>query len=96
AGDLAPPDVTVRTVALYQTVAVRPRIDLSALDAVVVHSPKAAREVARIVATAGGAESLRAFALSPNCAAPLVGAGLRDVAIAASPNETALLTLMKP
>lgn len=92
AGDLVPEGVPVRTVAIYETAAVLPTIDLAAVNAVLVHSPKAGRQVA---AVAGGAGHLSAFALSPNCAAPLAGAGLRSVAVAAEPNETALLTLLQ-
>jgi uroporphyrinogen-III synthase len=93
AGDLAPKGAPVRAVAIYETVAILPRIDLSALDAVVVHSPKAARAVAQIAA---GAAQLQAFVISPACAAPLADAGLKAIAVAARPDETALLALMAP
>ncbi len=65
---LRPRACRVRTAALYETVALRILHRPSALDAVVVHSPKAARKWR---ASAAGASHLRAFALSPNCAAPL-------------------------
>jgi uroporphyrinogen-III synthase len=90
AGDLAPRGVSVRTVAVYETLAARPAIDLGDVDAVLVHSPRAARVVAEMAA---GSE-LAAFALSPACAAPLLAAGVK-VTVAAEPNETALLTLLR-
>jgi uroporphyrinogen-III synthase len=92
AGDLAPTGVPVRTVAIYETVAARPAINLATLDAVLIHSPKAGRQVAEIAAGSG---HLAVFALSPNCAAPVAAAGLGSVAVAARPNETALLTLLR-
>jgi uroporphyrinogen-III synthase len=90
AGVLDPEGGGVRTVAVYETVPVRPALDLSEIDAVLVHSPRAAGVVA---AMAAGSD-LTAFALSPACAAPLEAAGLR-IAVAAESNETALLTLLR-
>lgn len=89
AGDLKAAGTEVRTTAVYETVVVAPVLDLAEVDAVLAHSPKAAREIARI------ALRLPAFALSEACAAPLAQAGL-TVAVAAEPTEAALLGLLAP
>jgi uroporphyrinogen-III synthase len=63
-----------------------------ALDAVLIHSPKAARALVRL--TSGLASGLRAFALSEACAAPLRAAGFESVAVSPHPAEADLLALL--
>jgi uroporphyrinogen-III synthase len=63
-----------------------------ALDAVLLHSPKAARALVRL--TSGLASGLHAFALSEACAAPLRAAGFASVAVSAHPAEPDLLALL--
>jgi uroporphyrinogen-III synthase len=105
AGDLLSPLVAaglnVRRLALYQTVALDPapstlaRIDT--LEAVLLHSPRAARILSGVLAN-HPAPRLRALCLSAAVAVPLVGlaqAGtLGSVAFAPRPDETALLDLL--
>ncbi|MBX7248525.1 MAG: uroporphyrinogen-III synthase [Caulobacteraceae bacterium] len=101
AGDLGAasgPGVRIRPVALYETVARAPSEALSAMDAdgidaVLVHSSKAARRVAAVCAPwrEGRAWYL---ALSPAVAAPLLEAGFEKVRVAPAPDEAALLRLL--
>jgi len=101
AGDLpaaAGPGVEIRAVALYETLARAPSealavMDTGGVDAVLVHSSKAARRVAAVCAPwrEGRAWYL---ALSRAVAAPLVEAGYEKVRAAPSPDETALLKLL--
>lgn len=65
----------------------------SGLDGVLVHSPKAARAVAGRLSR-DGARGLVLFAISPAAAAPLAASGFSRVAVAARPNESALLDLI--
>ena len=101
AGDLqaeSGPGVEVRTLALYETVAIAPAEGLAALevdgvDAVLVHSPSAAR---RIAALCDRWRKGRAWflALSPAVAQPLLEAGFEKVRAAPFPDEAALLKLL--
>jgi uroporphyrinogen-III synthase len=82
---------------VYETVALPPDAEfvaqLPTFDAVLLHSPKAARALADGLRVADPAvvSNLRAFCLSPNVAAPLADLGLAAVHVAAAPNDTALL-----
>lgn len=62
-------------------------------DCVLIHSAKAARIVADICGTLP-VEEMDVLAISEAAAAPLMNSGFRSVAIAAHPNETALLNLL--
>lgn len=93
AGDLAlavGPAARVRSVPVYgaeETGVAAP----DGWDAVLIHSPRAARAL-----TASGAGRI-AVALSPACAAPLADAGFAEIRIAAAPAEAALMdALGKP
>jgi uroporphyrinogen-III synthase len=66
---------------------------LGALDAVLIHSPKAGRRVAALVAPAE-APDMAVIALSAAAARPLRDAGFADVRHAQSPSEAALLALL--
>jgi uroporphyrinogen-III synthase len=101
AGDLpsaAGPGVRVRRVALYETVARAPSealsvMDLGGVDAVLVHSSKAARRVAAVCAPWRDGRAWY-YALSPAVAAPLIEAGFEKVRAAPFPEEAALLKLL--
>ena len=100
AGDLARVGVTVRGVALYESLAVEilpatvaEALSAKRLDAVLIHSPSAGRALAALL-TADKAAPLSAFALSPACAAPLAGLGFARVVVAPFPREDALLKLI--
>lgn len=103
AGALAAQGIPARHLPLYRT---RPlpltgtiRAALNgfppALDGLLVHSPRAARRVAELLADAPSHPSLTAFAISEAAAAPLGGLGLRATHVAAAPTEDALLELVK-
>jgi uroporphyrinogen-III synthase len=63
------------------------------LDAVLIHSPRGARCVARGLATTAAAK-LALYAISEKAAEPLKNHPFHHVAIAPRPNETALLDLI--
>ena len=99
AGDLADAlerrGVLARTQVIYRTVAA----ELSAgpptdIDAVLIHSAKAARRLAGEPALRTSAVSLTAVCISTAAAAPLQGQGFREVLVATAPNETALLQIL--
>ena len=101
AGDLpgaVGPGVVIRQVALYETLARAPSealavMDADGLDAVLVHSSKAARRLASVCAPWREGRAWY-FALSPAVAAPLVEAGFEKVRAAPFPDEAALLKLL--
>lgn len=91
--------VEARGVAVYATVARAPtRATLGLLDApltVLVHSPRAARALARILEGRPSRQELRLLCLSPAVAAPLmVVAEPGSVAFAPRPDESTLLNLL--
>lgn len=95
-GDLNAHDIPARAVAIYETIASPPdaaSVDVAALDAVFLHSPKAARILADFLGH-HPAPGLRAFCLSPAVARPLAGASVGPVEAAAEPTEAALLSLL--
>jgi uroporphyrinogen-III synthase len=97
AGDLAAlvgGDKRVRRLAVYDVVGTD-RATSAAFDAVLIHSPRAARALAeRRGPVAAGR---LAATISPAAAAPLSGLGFREVRVAAAPTEAALLrTLGNP
>ena len=82
-------EIEVRTLAVYEAVetgTAAPEV----FDAVLVHSPRGGRAVARTLGAGGGAERL-AVAISRAAAAPLTDAAFARVRIAAEPAEGALL-----
>jgi uroporphyrinogen-III synthase len=89
-GDLRQHGVEVRTVAVYESVAAPAPDPLPDANAVLLHSPAAARGLAAVAA----ARSLWALCISPAAAAPLQNAGFGRVATAPFPNEAALLKLL--
>ena len=101
AGALASRGIRARRVSVYDTLERSPRAEtlaaLGALKGVLVHSPKAARALAAVLATRP-APTLTAFCLSANVAAPLrdvgLGGGLAAILTAPTPTESALLALI--
>ena len=87
----------VRQTALYETTPREPPPDfaerLAAIDAVLVHSGKAARLLAQYL-KGHPAPALRAYCISANAARPLARARLAAVTSAPAPNEAALLELL--
>jgi uroporphyrinogen-III synthase len=97
AGALEAVGLKVRQTALYETVARAPSDALAErlprIDGVLLHSAKAARELAAYLKT-HPAPHLRAFCISPQVARALGRAALASKASAAEPNEAALLALL--
>lgn len=87
----------VRQTALYETVVVVPSEALverlPGIDAVLLHSAKAARALAGFL-KAHPAPQLTAFCFSRQVARPLSRAGLAATRCAEAPNEAALMTLI--
>lgn len=101
AGALAADDIRVISVPLYETVALKPRPEvtgqLADIRAALVHSPNGARALARFLRRSP-APQMTALCLSRAVARPLArarGAGrLHATLIAEAPNEDALLRLI--
>jgi uroporphyrinogen-III synthase len=97
AGDLpralAAQGVTARALALYETLPVSPPKGMGAVDAVLIHSPKAAERLALVL---GGKPGPAAYCISAAAAAPLAGRPFVRVAWAARPDEDSLLALLPP
>jgi uroporphyrinogen-III synthase len=88
--------VKVRTLVVYETVDAEPAEALArlpALDAAVVHSPKAARRLAALLDPAAVPDVLFAC-ISANAARPLEAAGFEKVLCAPFPDEAGLLKLL--
>lgn len=84
--------VTVRTVTVYETTPTGAPTP-ERVDAVLAHSPEAARRLAERVGTDAPASALFAC-ISDAAAAPLRRAGVARLAVAAHPDEAALLALL--
>ena len=85
--------VHARAQPVYQTVSAELERAPAPLDAVLVHSAKAARRVAALLAR-NQAGAMVAFALSPAVAEPLRGVGFARLAVAPFPDEASLLNLL--
>jgi uroporphyrinogen-III synthase len=98
AGELAEHGLTVRSAALYESLAVPMPEDFGeAVDhfaAVLLHSPKAAR-VLKDWLKARPAPGLKVFGLSKAVIRPLMRTELAERSAAAEPNEDALLELLQ-
>ena len=96
-GALAAEKVEARLLPLYDTLPVKPSDAtleaLDGLDAVLLHSAKAAKALATLLRR-HPAPQLRALCLSPAVAKPLSRARLKEVVRASMPIETALLNLI--
>lgn len=97
AGLVAGVGLEVRQVAVYEIVRMSPSdafmARLSNIDAVLIHSARAAEALAGVLKQHPAAQ-LVACCLSPQTARPLAGAGLAEVRVAAAPHEDALLALL--
>lgn len=102
-GALNAAGLQTRSAAVYAAVPAPGRrglkaLSLGKLDGVLIHSPRAARRFAVLAASAPvpaeALSTLRAFCISEAAAAPLRPLGLGRVAVAASPDEAALLSLL--
>ena len=99
---LAAAGVRVLGLTLYETVSIDPPPEIARawrqgdVDAVLLHSPKAARALAAwLVAPAGAPPPpAAALGLSTACVAPLKAAGFARAQAAATPDEAALLDLL--
>lgn len=97
AGDLpralAAQGVTARALALYETLPVVPPRGMGPVDAVLIHSPKAAERLALVM---GDKTGPAAYCISAAAAAPLAGRPFARVEWAARPDEDSLLALLPP
>jgi uroporphyrinogen-III synthase len=90
-GDLAILGVKARAATLYETRPTGTPMPEGA-EAVLVHSPKAALELARALERDAG--RLQAYCISEAAAAPLATLPLARLAVAAQPDEASLLALL--
>jgi uroporphyrinogen-III synthase len=100
-GALAAAGFEARTAIVYRSVAILPKAEVLAamrasppLDAMLVHSPRAARQAAKIIGGQRGRRALMAYAISAAAAGPLEGLELRGIDVAPFPSEAALLKLL--
>ena len=99
---LKPHGVAARAHPVYRTDPVAAPVAIAAalaarpveLDAVLVHSPRAAACLADIADLQRAAQLIDAYCISAAAAAPLKPLNLRSVAVAPHPDETALLNLL--
>ncbi|HWE47575.1 MAG TPA: uroporphyrinogen-III synthase [Caulobacteraceae bacterium] len=90
------PKIEARSVAVYETLALEPQAalaQLTAIDAVLIHSPNGARRVAASV-TPAQVQGLVFACISPAAARPLTDHGHEKVRSAPFPNEASLLKLL--
>lgn len=96
-GALAAEGIAARALALYDSVFEPPSREviaqLDGIDVALLHSPKAARAVARVL-RGKAAPGLRLLCLSPAVARPVARAKVREVVRAPFPIEAALLNLI--
>lgn len=101
AGEFSSHGVAVETAAVYRAVAVEqlpPDVARAQLDGVLHYSRRSAATLLRLAEKAGALNAvlgLAHYCLSAEVAAPLRAAGAQRIAVAASPTESALLTLLK-
>lgn len=96
-GALKHASVAVRSLPLYETIPVEvpPSVldELGTISDVLVHSPRAARRLAAVLA-GRPVGHMTACTLSPEVCAPLAGVGLAQAIAAPLPTEDALLSLL--
>jgi uroporphyrinogen-III synthase len=100
-GALHATGLETRTAMVYAAAPLLPATEVMAalhaeppLGAVLVHSARAARQVARILDGDPAAGGLAVYAISPNAAAPLRALRLKSLDAPPFPNEAALLKLL--
>ena len=95
AGDLqsalASRGVASRVQIVYRTAPAELATLPADVDAVLVHSPKAAHRLAETPGLQAAAPSMAAICISAAAAEPLHGLGFRELLVSPAPNETALL-----
>jgi uroporphyrinogen-III synthase len=91
---LAAHGIEATALAVYETVEVGPDAAPPNIDAVLVHSPKAARRIAGLIAPTA-AQALDLIALSQAAAKPLSDLPFRRILTPPTPDETALMALLK-
>jgi uroporphyrinogen-III synthase len=91
---LAERGVAARAIPVYATVPTDLAAPPSDIDAILIHSARAAERIAALVAAPDRARIV-VFALSEAAARPLRGCGFARVVAAPFPNEAALLDLLK-
>lgn len=84
--------ITIRSVAVYETIETEPSTP-PAFDAVLIHSPRAARALAKTLSGIAMGDT-RAIAISLAAAEPLAGLDLTQIRIADAPNETAMIAAL--
>ena len=101
AGEFSSHGVAVETAVVYRAIAVEqlpPDVARAQLDGVLHYSRRSAATLLRLAEQAGALNAvlgLAHYCLSAEVAAPLRAAGAEQIAVAASPTESALLTLLK-
>jgi uroporphyrinogen-III synthase len=91
---LAARGVACRPLAVYETVEIAGIAAPENIDAVLIHSPRAGRVVARLIDGRMAAQIV-VYAISEAASAPFRGRGFARVDVAASPTEAALLSLIE-
>jgi uroporphyrinogen-III synthase len=100
-GEFSSHGVAVETAVVYRAVAVEklpPDVAQAQLDGVLHYSSRSAATLLRLAERAGALNAvlrLAHYCLSAEVAAPLRAAGAQRIAVAVSPTESALLTLLK-
>ena len=90
---LAAHGVSASSIVVYETVPTEEAAPVD-IDALLVHSPRAARIVADLISSARAA-ALRAFVISEAAAAPLRTLAFATIATALFPDEASLLDLLQ-
>ena len=83
--------IAARAAVVYRTAPAGPSAMPSGINAVLIHSTRAAHRIAGMDGVREAAPSLAAVCISPAAAEPLQALGFGEVLIAIAPNETALL-----
>ena len=89
--DLVDRGVAARAEVVYRTAPVEISAIPAEIDALLVHSPKAARRLAGTPAVEAAAPSLAVICISAAAAEPLQGLGFAEVLVSPAPNEAALI-----
>lgn len=89
----APLRMKVRKIVVYETVSAGPDVPPDAIDAILVHSPRAAEIIGALIA-ADQAARLEVFAISAAAAARLSALPFVRVVVAVRPDEASLLALL--
>jgi uroporphyrinogen-III synthase len=90
-GALAAQGIAARALALYETLPLAPPRNLGPIDAVLIHSPKAAERLALVL---DGKPGPAAYCISAAAAAPLAGRPFARIEWAEHPDEDSLLKLL--